>query len=333
MSEFPPSKIVCEKLLFAVLPAAVATAAVFAVGLLLAWGLVGRVLRQDWRKAAPSLAVLALAAGLAVSPLLATWVQGKVAAAKQAEDTETVARFTETYHFEAPFPWVPDGKWWHWGWYAIGLALAVEFVARLPGVGVGVGHLLRGAAAGVIAAAVVNPDLLKSETRWWLPLAAAGIAGPWAVVDAVGRRNPGGSVSTAMAVVSLGAATVLIHDAAAGFTDVSTFLLTGLAVLTVFAWITRTDVGAAGAVAVVPVATLFFLHRDPEGDTKVPVAAYWLVGLAPLMLAAFLFPPATRFGQRYWATPVKVLAVTLPVAVAIYRCVTEAPLKFGEEQW
>ncbi len=42
MSEFPPPDIVREKLLFAVLPAAVATAAVFAVGLLLAWGLVGR---------------------------------------------------------------------------------------------------------------------------------------------------------------------------------------------------------------------------------------------------------------------------------------------------
>lgn len=333
MSEFPPPEIVREKLLFAVLPAAVATAAVFAVGLLLAWGLVGRVLRQDWRKAAPNLAVLALAAGLAASPLIGSWNQERVAAAKQAGDDERATELARSFQFELPFPWVPDGKWWHWGWYAIGLALAVEFVARLPGVRVGVGHLLRGTAAGVIAAAVVPPDWQKPETRWWLPLAAAGIAVPWAVIDAVGRRNPGGSVSAAMAVVCVGAATVLIHDAAAGFTDVSTFLLTGLAVLSVTAWVTRTDVGAAAAVTVVPVTAMLLMNRDLASDSKVPTAAYWLVALAPLMLAAFLLPPATRFGQRYWATPVKVLAVSLPVALAIYRCVTEAPLSFTEEKW
>jgi hypothetical protein len=344
MSEMPPMDLVREKLLFGVLPTALAVALAFAVGVLLAWWIVGRVLRNHWRVLAPTLAVLALAAGLVASPLLGSWNRDRIATAKASGDDDRAKELARTYLFETPFPWVPDGKWWHWGWYAIGLALAVESVVRLPGVRVGVGHLFRGVAAGVIAAVLVLPRfLLKSdkptpivfepEALWHTVLTAVLMAVTWAVVDAVGRRNPGGSVASAMAIVCGGAAVVLIHDAAAGYTDVATFLLTGLAVLSLAAWVTGTDVGAAGAAAVVPVATLLLLNREPESTSKVPVVAYWLVGLAPLTLAMFLFPPITRFGLSRWATPVKWLLVAIPVGIAVYRCVTEAPLKFGEEQW
>ena len=264
LSELPPTDLVVEKLKFAVLPAGAAAGAVFGLGLLLAW-----LLSPRWRAIAPSLAVLALAAGVATAPLLKSWNDARIDAAKAAGDTERVAALAAAYPFERAFPWVPDGKWWHWGWYAIGLALLVELLARLPGVGVGVGHLLRGVAAGVIAAVLVLPRfLLKSdklppavfepEALWQLISAAGLMAGQWAVVDAVGRRNPGGGVAAAVAVACAGAAAVLIHDAAAGFTDMSTYLMVGLGVLAVFGWITRTDVGSAGAVATVPVASLAF---------------------------------------------------------------------------
>lgn len=332
MSELPPQAEVIDALWFAVLPAAVTTGLVFVSGLVLVWLLTGRLRNADWRTGVPPLAVLALAAGVAASPLLDAAVRDKVAVTKATGDTERAAWLEETYKFRAPFPWVPDGKWWHWGWYAVGLALAVELVARIPGVGVGVGHLLRGAAAGVIAAAVVPPDWQKPDTRWWLPLAAFGMAGQWAVVDAVGRRNPGGSVSAATAVYCLGAATVFIHDAAAGFTDVATFLFAALAVLTVLGWLTGTDVGAAAAAAVTPVSALLLMNADLRtSDPPVPHACYWLVGLAPLGLAVFLPPPLAAFGKWRLATPVKAVVVALPVAWAVYRCLTEAPLVFGEK--
>jgi hypothetical protein len=315
-----------------VLPAAATAALVFGVGLLLAWAATGRLRDVDWRRAGASLAVLALAAGVAASPLLDSWMRDKVAVATTAGDTETATRLTDTYHFRGPFPWVPDGKWWHWGWYAIGLALAVEFVARIPSVGVGVGHLLRGTAAGVIAAAVVPPGWLKPETRWWLPLAGLGLAGQWAVVDAVGRRNPGGSVTVAVAVACLGAATVFLHDGATGFTDLATFLFAGLAVLTLLAWATGTDAGAAGAVTTVAVAALLLMNHDlRSSDPPVPTACYWLVGLAPLGLGVFLVPPLRAFGKWRLATPAKVLLAAVPVGWAVYRCVTEAPYTFGEK--
>jgi hypothetical protein len=330
ISELPPQTEILDALWFAVLPAAGAAFVVFGLGVLVTWLIGGRMRNWDWDRAVPSVAVLALAAGVALSPLLYAGMREKVDTAKLVGDTETATRLTDTYHFRLPFPWVPDGKWWHWGWYAIGLALAVEFLARWPGVRVGIGHLLRGAAAGVIASAVVPPDWQAAETRWWVPLAAFGMAIQWAIVDAVGRRNPGGGIAAAMAVVSLGAATVFIHDAAAGFTDLATFLFAALTVLTLMAWITGTDVGAAAAATVIPLLSLLLMNYDLRSEPKVPKACYWLVGLAPFVLTLFLFPPIARFSRWRLVTPFKILWVAIPVGIAVYRCLTEAPLKFGE---
>lgn len=332
MSELPPREEVIDALLFAVAPAAAAVAVAFGLGAMIVWLIAGRMRNSDWRVMGSAVAVFALATGVAASPLLYSWVQDQAATAKAAGDTEKATQLIDTYKFRAPFPWVPDGKWWHWGWYAVGLALAVELVARIPGVGVGIGHLLRGAAAGVIAAAVVPPDWQKPDTRWWLPLAGFGTAVVWAVVVAVGRRNPGGSVTAAVSVYCLGAATVFIHDAAAGFTDVATFLFAGLAVLTLLGWLSDTDVSGAAAAAVAPVTALLLMNADLRtSDPPVPYVCYWLVGLAPLTLVVFLIPGIKDFGKWRLATPVKVLLVALPVAWAVYRCVTEAPMTFGEK--
>lgn len=333
MPELPPTELIQDKLLFTVLPAAVAALVAFLLTSLVVWLIFGRWRQTTWVKYAPSVAVFALIAGVVASPLLGSWHQNRIAAAKAAGDTDRAQELARSIQFELPFPWVPDGKWWHWGWYAIGLAIGVELLVRLPGVPVRVANLFRGVAAGVIASAVIHPGLLKPETRWWLPFVATLMAITWAVIDAVGRKNPGGAIAGAMAIVCGGAATVLIHDAAAGFTDVATFLFTGLAIITVCGWATSTDVNAAGAAAVVPVATLLLLHRGPESESPVPQMCYWLVGLAPLGLALFLAPPIAFFGTSRWATPVKWLIVAVPVGIAVYRCVTEAPMKFGEEQW
>ena len=296
MSELPPTKEILDALKFAVAPAAAATA-----GVAVALGGLARLVRKDWQQLAPIISVIALTAGLAAGN-----------ASREV------------------FPWSPDDKPWHWAWWAIGLAFAVEFVANLPKLPTGVGLLLRGTAAGVIAAFVVPPGVQAAE-RWWMPAIAFALAGQWAVVDCVGKCNPGGWVAAAMAVACGGAAAVLIHSESAGFTDVATFLLTGLAVLAGLAWLTGSDAGPAAAVTAVPLLTLLVLGRYLR-DSEVKGTTFLIAAFAPLMLGLTLLPGISRLNGKMEGGLLNLAVVAGPVGWAIYRAMAEAPLKFGE-QW
>jgi hypothetical protein len=296
MSELPPAKEVIDALKFAVAPSATATA-----GTAVALGGLLRLVRKDWAKFAPLISVVALAAGLA---------------------TGNASREV--------FPWTPDEKPWHWALWAFGLAFAVEAVANLPKLRVAVGFLLRGTAAGVVAAFVVPPSAQAAE-RWWIPAVAFATAGQWALVAEVGRRNPGGWVAAAMAVASGGAAAVLIHAESAGFTDIATVLLTGLAVLAGLAWLTGTDAGPAAAVAVVPVASLLVLGRLLR-DSDVTGRTFVIAAFAPAMLGVTLLPGVSRLNGKADGGLLKVAVVAGSVLWVVYRVMQEAPLKFGE-QW
>jgi hypothetical protein len=327
MSELPPEQEVLNALKYAVLPAAGAAAAVFGGFSLLAW-LTSRKLSFDWRRLTPLAAALSVAAALAAG----NYAMGS----------------------DAPFPWAPAGKPWHWAWWAFGLAVIVELVARFPGVGVGVGHLLRGTAAGVIAAFVVpaaiapapgapsavhadaeDPDVLAAQERlrWMLPAFALAVAVQWAVVDAVGRRAPGGSTAAAVAVAANGAAAILLHAESLGFLNVATFLFAGLAAVAVLAWLTGTDAGAAAAVATVTVCVLLLFGKYLR-DSQVPDSSFLLVGFAPVLLGLFLLPGPNRITTWRLGTVLKMLVVLIPVAVAVYRTMEIAPYSFGtEEEW
>lgn len=295
MSELPPAKEVFDALKYAVAPAAGGTAvAAVALGGLL------RAVRKDWRRFTPALAVVSLAAGLAAGN-----------ASREV------------------FPWTPDVKPWHWAWWAFGLAFVVELVASVPKVPIGVANLLRGTAAGVVAAFVVPPGV-QAEAKWWLPAFAFAVAGQWAVVDLVGRRSPGGWNAAAVAVVAGGAAAVLIHAESAGFTDVATFLFAGLAVLAGLAWWTGSDAGPAAAVATVPICSLLLLGRHLR-DSEVSNQTFLLAAFAPTLLGLTLLPGVSRLNGKADGGVVKMLAVAVPVLWAVYRVTTEAPLTFGEK--
>ncbi len=333
-----PPEMIHDKLLFSSTPPAVATAVVFAVGTLAVWLVCGVWRKWAWRKAVPAVAVLALAAGLMIVPYLNARIQAEKKAARDAENPELAQSLSDTYKFEETFPAVPDGKWWHWGLYAVGLALVVEYGARLPGVPVRVGHLFRGVAAGVIASAVLPPDWQKGADRWSLPLTAAVMAVVWGVLDAVSRKHPGGTLAACLSLVAGGAACVAIHDGSARFTDFATFVASSLFVLALGGWILRADVG--GGVAVVPVMTVLLMVREEALPTTsddvtkhVPVAAYWLIGLAPLVLSVFLLPRVSQYGMKWYSAVVKVLLVLILVGIAVYLCLSEAPMSFEKPEW
>lgn len=299
MSELPPMKDVLDALRYAVAPSAGATFAyaVFIGGI--AWA-ISKASKYDWRRFTPAIAVFAVAAGMAAGN-----------------------------HFREVFPWVPDGKPWHWAWWALGLAAIVEMLARFPGVQPTAGNLLRGAAAGVIAAFVV-PASVQNDARWWIPAFGFASAIQWAIVDAVGRRTPGGWLPAALAVVSGGAAAILIHAESAGFTDMASCLLTGLGVIAVLAWLTRCDGNSAASFASFTICVLLLLGRHLR-DSEVTDTSFLLVAFAPLVLGLFVLPGISRINSHWSGGVLKAIVVAVPVGIAVYRVVHEAPLTFGEK--
>lgn len=252
---------------------------------------------------------------------------------------------TVKYAFEETYPLLPPDpyKWWHRGFALLLLAMAFEFVLCLPNFSAVYAQLIR-------VLVVVAVALGMTPNAWWAmhfpgvpvawpPWALAGvIAVQWIVLDLVRRVNPGSIHAMAMAIVAGGLSTVAIHDDSARFTDYATFLLMGLTVIAGGGWVLRADVGSVAAVAVVPVIVTLAVVRDDvrlDDLTKphVPTLAYWLVGFSPLLLGLFVIPPLTKLGTKWYGAVVKLLLVLIPVGIAVYLCMTEAPLSFEKESW
>ncbi|MFO0850109.1 MAG: hypothetical protein U0871_16365 [Gemmataceae bacterium] len=310
LPELPPRAEVLDALKYAVAPAAGAAAVVFGGA-----ALVGGLARLRWRQAMPAVAAVAVLAGLVAGNL------GRGA-----------------------LPWVPDAKWWQWGWWAILLGAAAEFAARC--VGPAVAHLIRAAAVGIVAAAVIPTDWQTelvwkpSEDavgfRWAVPLFVAATAGMWGIVVEVGRRSPG-SATLATVIVACGTTAVLLHQSWLSGADAATFLLASVTAVTVLGLLTRQDGSGAAGAAVLPVAVLLVIGRglisDPTAPNAVPKGCSLLVGLAPLGLGLFLLPGLNRLPTRRFGAVLPVAAVLLAVAAAVGWAMSVAPLKFGEESW
>lgn len=367
ISQTPPPELIQEKLLFSATTPAVAAAVVFAVGTLAVW-LLWR--KKGWRKAVPAVAVLALIAGVLVVPVFSAVKQQRLNALKEARrpiaeridelkdgaeaeqlkaevkqlDAEKEA--ATKYAFEETYPLLPPDpyKWWHRGFALLLLTLAFEFVLCLPKFPAVYAQLVRILVSVAVAIGMTPPEWWKMHFEGvpvaWPPWALAGvIAGQWVILDLVRRVNPGAVHAMAVAIVAGGLSAVAIHDDSARFTDYATFLMMGLAVIAVGGWLTRADVGSVAAVAVVPVIVTLAVVRDDvrlDDLTKphVPRLAYWLVCFSPMVLGLFLIPPLTKVGTRWYGAVLKLLLVLIPVAIAVFLCVTEAPMNFEKaEEW
>jgi len=234
---------------------------------------------------------------------------------------------------DRPFPWVPDGKPWHFAWWAIGVMVVVEFVANTPGLSTSIGNLLRGLTAG-LAAAFVIPAMAQAEARWWIPVAGLAIAGVWGTVNYVARNFPGGSLAYALALNCGGIAAICLHAESLGFLGVATFLAAGLAACAIGAWLTRSDSSAAASAATGPQIVLLLLTRHLR-DSEVPLDCFVTVGLAPLTLVILLFPGVRRVARTRFGGIIAISLVGLPVVVAVLRVMIVAPYSFSlaEDEW
>src|SRR5688572_5989054 len=170
MPSLPPPELVLDVVLYAVLPALAASAAVFALILWLA---------------PPREEVVILAGALAL-----------------------VAGFLAGNWFRDALPLVPGPSPWQRLAGVAVAALAVGCLVRLPKMPTWAGWVLRTLTA-LAAGWLLVPAEVRGEHPWLVAVFAAVLLLEWAWVEYAARQGPGPEVPFALALAHLGAATVL----------------------------------------------------------------------------------------------------------------------------
>jgi hypothetical protein len=300
----PPPDILRDVLLYAVLPALLASAAIMA--------LVERFLGA---KQAPAGAAI----GLAVGIVLGLWIRRASFEGWHVGPDETLASALANSLRMALTLFSGESAWNRLPWAALGL-LCVGRVARLPDLQPIDGWLLRGAAA-LTATWLVIPAKSQEEVAWLMPAFAVVVLAEWAILEILAAQPPGGTVIFSAATAFFVASTVLIQAAWATKADVAIVLssaLTGLAI--VAAW-RRVDGGGGAPVAALLLPSLMLMGQQ-ETESAVPWQAFALTACAPLMLAITL--PLRRW-QSVWLRALQFGLVLLPLGVAAYLT---GPIKF-----
>lgn len=308
MPNLPPVQDVLDAVQFAVLPAALAAAAVFAV-ILLAGG-------SRWASAG---AALAFAAGAGVG----NWYRPALPWLSEKPDWQWLPVFGDRLALPAPV-WKPEGPAWHWLLWLGLAALAVGLLTRMPYVPAAVRWLARAAAAALAAWLLVPADL-REELAWTVAAFAAAVFAEWSLLEPLCERSPGGSVPLGLALTFFAAAAVLLHAHTMRFTDVAAFLGASLGGIAVAAR-RKADAGAAVPGAAVLLPGLLLIGNNTT-ESEVPLASFLLVALAPLALLPTLLPP---FG-RWQGVRLKLLQLALilaPLIVAVVLAMRAESLEF-----
>lgn len=156
--------------------------------------------------------------------------------------------------------------------------------------------------------------------RWEL---AAAMLLVWVVADGVARGGVSGEVSVYLAAALLAGAIVLLYSHNAKFMELAVVVGSALFGISVamLALPNREDGARALASGAIPAAVAFLPGlllgtRPSHADNKVPVEAFWLVALAPAVLAPFMIPWLSR--QNRWLLFVlRALLVLAPLAAAV----------------
>lgn len=202
----------------------------------------------------------------------------------------------------------PERRWW-----------LVNVAVWLP----------RAAAVGVVCSWLVPPAAVADHG--WLRLALPAVVLLWwAGLDGVARAGAGGQAAMYQAAVCYAAGAVLLYHHWAGAMEAAVAVGSALAGVTAVGWATKAD--ASGAVpAGVGVLPGLLLAARLSQDSKVPVAAFWLVALAPVVLLPFLVPRLNRQNGPA-ARIARAVLVLLPLALAVRLAALNETLPF-EEEW
>ena len=241
-------------------------------------------------------------------------------------------------------PWAPeaDAPAWH-GLPRAGLVLLTAGVAS-RWLGLLAGRFLearlwwgadlltwtaRVAAVLVVAGGLV-PAAGTAEFPWLKAATAAAMLALWVALDGVARDGNGSEVAAYLAAAFLAAGAVLLYAHSARFMEIAVMCGCAAAGVAVAAFPTRGDASGAVPLGVVGLPTLALNGRFLT-DSQVPLASFWLIGLAPLALLPFLLPVVAR-QPRWVIIPLRALLVLAPLVVAVVLAAQHEKLAF-EEEW
>ena len=302
MPPLPPIKDVFEALQAMMFPAAGAAALVFALVLIL-----GR-----WAAAMGS--ALAIVAGIAVGNL----------------------------YREAPMPWVTDVPSWHQlpraalllvvvgllsRWFSL---LAARSVVDRPWLLHLVVWLPRSAALVFVAFQVI-PETMRTDSPWVILAFVLASLLEWLIFDTLARDGNGGQVAAYQSLIFLLGSGVMLYAHSGRFMDIATIVGCAFFGVAVVAGATKVD--ASGSVpAGIGFLPGLMLSGRFSTDSQVPLLSFWLVALAPMLLAPWLVPVIAH--RNGWAVRIiRVVLILGALGVALVLAGQKETLPWEEQTW
>ena len=187
----------------------------------------------------------------------------------------------------------------------------------------------------IVAVAVTSGSLVSPQAaefgEWVRPALAVTMLFSWMILDGIARAGAGCQVAAYQSVIFFGAGTVLIYSGSERFMDIAlilSFAMFGIAV--------AAGVGKADSSGAVPAGIAFLPGLMLNGRIlldslhKVPLISYWLIALAPLMLAPFVIPSLNR--KTGWTVCIiRAVLVLTPVVIAVFITAQHEKLDYPGE--
>jgi MFS family permease len=184
--------------------------------------------------------------------------------------------------------------------------------------------------AVVMVGSWVIPAPWAEAHSWLRPALGAAMLVSWFALDGMARRGAGSQAALALAAMFFAAGGVAIYAHSQLFMNIA--IVMGCAMFGIAAAAGSAKADTSGAIpAGVGFLPAFMLNvRDPS-ESLVPLAGFWLVGLAPLMLLPFLIPRIAR-QPRWIIIPLRIALVLIPLVLAITLAMKYEQLP-PEEEW
>lgn len=177
---------------------------------------------------------------------------------------------------------------------------------------------------------VVGPA--AQNVPWLRPALIAVMLANWVVLDGVARPGAGGQVAAYQAAILLAAGLILLYAHTAKFMSlgiVMGFAMLGVAVVTGPA---KADASGAVPAGVAFLPGLMLAVPPSLPKPAFPAACFWLVVLAPLTLAPFLFPALAR-SNGWVARLVRAVLIITPLVIAVALADRYEKIVYPGQDW
>jgi hypothetical protein len=172
----------------------------------------------------------------------------------------------------------------------------------------------------------VVPAPWAQEYPWIKPALGMVMLFSWIALDGAARVGANGQAALSLAGAFFAASAVIIYAHSSLFMDIAVamgFAMLGIAVV---ARVGKVDARGAIPAGIGFLPALMLNARFYLSENLVPLAAFWLVGLAPLALLPFSIPRIAR--QNRWLLGIArlvLLLIPLVIAVALAMHFEELP--------